>query len=218
MARRPPKDVPDAPVAEAAIDLAELRHDRSVGEAAHGRPDAPLRVSLAFGVLGLSVIVGILVGLAAGPYHAGEPEMDAAEFLGGFNGWGAIGIAIGTLFLGWALSGRWLLKPLGDLLRRNRVGIHTWTSMAALGMVFIHTFGLLARQDTRAWISGTASALLFVLLFVTGWWRTYYVRLWGLKTWRWVHWELAVAAIVIGLEHWLIIEHGKDLALKALAS
>jgi hypothetical protein len=31
-----------------------------------------------------------------------------------------------------------------------------------------------------------------------------------------VHWELAVAAILIGLEHWLLIEHGKDLALRAM--
>jgi len=216
MVARKPVEVPDAPIAQEAIDLAELRRDRAVGEAPHGRPDQPLRVGLAFAALGLSVVVGILVGLSAGAYHANEPEMDAAEFLGGFNGWGAIAVAIGTLLLGWAFSGRWLLKPLWEPVRRHRVGIHTWTSIVALGMVFIHTFGLLARHDTRAWVSGTASALMFVLLFVTGWWRTFYVRLWGRTTWRWVHWELAVGAILVGLEHWLIIEHGKDLALKAM--
>ena len=185
-------------------------------EAPHGRPNAPLRVGLAFAALGLSIVVGILVGLSAGKYHPDEPEMDAAGFLGGFNGWGAIAVGAGTLLLGWAFSGRWLLRRFGDAIRRHRVGIHTWTSILALAMVFVHTFGLLARSDTRAWISGTASGLLFVLLFVTGWWRTHYVKLWGLKTWRWVHWELAVGALAIGLEHWLIIEHGKELALKAM--
>jgi hypothetical protein len=184
-------------------------------EAAHGRPEQPLRLGLALGVMGAAIVLGAIVGLTLGPYSPGEPESEGAEFLGGFNGWGAVGVMVGTLFLGWALSGRWLLRPLGDTLRRHRVGLHTWTSMAALGLALVHTVGLVARSDTRAWISGTASLALLLALFVTGWWRTACVRLWGLKTWRWVHWELAVGAILLGLEHWLIIEHGKELALAA---
>jgi hypothetical protein len=179
-------------------------------EAAHGRPDQPLRLTLAFGVLAVGIVAGILVGMAAGPWHQGEAENEGAGFLGGFNGWGSLAVA------SWALSGRWLLKPLADVLRANRVGIHTWTSLAALAMACAHTFGLLARSDTRAWISGSLSLLLMVALFATGWWRTYYVRQWGLRTWRWVHWELAVGAILLGFEHWLLIEHGKELALKAM--
>jgi hypothetical protein len=180
-------------------------------EAAHGRPDHPLRLGLALGILVATIILGVVVGLATGPYSTGEGESEGAEFLGGFNGWGALGVMSATLFLGWALSGRWLLRPLGDTLRRHRVGLHTWTSMAALGLAFVHTFGLLARDDTRAWVSGTASLVLMLALFATGWWRTFYVRVWGLRTWRWVHWELAVGAILLGFEHWLIIEHGKEL-------
>jgi hypothetical protein len=187
----------------------------AVPEAAHGRADDPLRLGIAIGMLVVAIALGALVGLTAGPWAAGEGETEAAEFLGGFNGITPLILGSATLFLGWALSGRWLLKPLGDTLRRHRVGIHTWTSLAALAMVFIHTVGLLARQDTRGWASGAASALLFVALFATGWWRPYYVRAWGLRTWRWVHWELAVGALLLGFEHWLIIEHGKELALKA---
>lgn len=184
-------------------------------EAPHGRPDNPVRLTVALGILVATVVLGVVVGLAAGPYESGEGESEAAEFLGGFNGWGSLAVMSATLFLGWALSGRWLLRPLGDTLRRNRVGLHTWTSMAALGLAFVHTFGLIARSDTRAWISGTASLVLMLALFATGWWRTFYVRVWGLKTWRWVHWELALGAILLGFEHWLIIEHGKELALAA---
>lgn len=181
-------------------------------EAAHGRPGQPLRLGLAFGTMAATILLGLAVGLTVGPYHPGELENDGAEFLGGFNGWGAVSVMIGTLFLGWALSGRWLLRPLGDTLRRHRVGLHTWTSIAALGLALVHTVGLLARSDTRAWISGSASLVLMMALFVTGWWRTFYVKAWGLKTWRWVHWELAVGAILLGLEHWLIIEHLKELS------
>lgn len=207
----------DAPVEfeEEPRTRGRLPRAPEVPEAAHGRPGDPLRIGLAFGTLTVTIVVGILVGLAAGPWEAGEAEMEAAEFLGGFNGIASLLLATATLFLGWALSGRWLLKPVKDVLRRNRVGIHTWTSVAALGMVFLHTFGLLARQDTRGWLSGAGSTLLMAGLFATGWWRPYYVKAWGLRTWRWVHWELALGAILLGFEHWLIIEHGKELALRA---
>ena len=213
MAKAPPAPLEFEP--EALDPRKSLPRVPEVPEAAHGRPDDALRVGLAFGILVVSVVAGVLVGLAAGPWEAGEGESEAAEFLGGFNGIAPLVLGAITLFLGWALSGRWLLKPLGDTLRRHRVGIHTWTSLAALGMVFIHTAGLLAREDTRGWLSGTASLLLFVALFVTGWWRPYYVRAWGLRTWRWVHWELAVGALLLGFEHWILIEHGKELALEA---
>jgi hypothetical protein len=189
-----------------------------VPEAAHGRADDPLRLGIAFGMLVVAIALGAVVGLAAGPWAAGEGESEAAEFLGGFNGIAPLILGSVTFFLGWALSGRWLLRPVGDTLRRHRVGIHTWTSMAALAMVLIHTVGLLAREDMRGWASGAASTLLFVALFATGWWRPYYVRKWGLRTWRWVHWELALGALLLGFEHWLIIEHGKELALEAALS
>ncbi|HUR25681.1 MAG TPA: hypothetical protein VM327_06690 [Candidatus Thermoplasmatota archaeon] len=185
-----------------------------VPEAAHGRAGDPLRVGIAFGMLVAAVALGAVVGLTAGDWQAGEGESEAAEFLGGFNGIAPLVIGVVTLFLGWALSGRWLLQPLGETLRRHRVGIHTWSSLAALAMVLIHTVGLLARKDTRGWASGAASALLFVALFATGWWRPFYVRKWGLRTWRWVHWELALGALLLGFEHWLILEHAKELALE----
>src|SRR6185503_11904252 len=100
-------------------------------EAAHGRPGQPVRLGLAIAVFVAAIALGLAVGLTLGPWSAGEAESEGAEFLGGFNGWGAIAVMVGTLFLGWALSGRWLLRPLGDTLRRHRVGLHTWTSMAA---------------------------------------------------------------------------------------
>ena len=184
-------------------------------EAPHGKPGQPLRIGIALGMLAVAILAGLLVGLSAGHYEAGEGESEAAEFLGGFNGITPLVLGAISLFLGWALSGRWLMRPLGDVLRRNRVGIHTWISMVALAMVLIHTVGLLARSDTRAWASGTASTLLFVALFVTGWWRTHYVQKWGLRTWRWVHWELALGALLLGFEHWFLIEHGKELARAA---
>lgn len=186
--------------------------DDGFREAAHGKPDQPVRVGVAFGMLVVAMAIGLLVGFSAGEYEAGEGESEAAEFLGGFNGVTPLILGAISLFLGWALSGRWLMKPLGDTLRHNRVGIHTWISITALAMVLIHTLGLLARSDTRAWASGTASTLLFVALFVTGWWRTHYVQKWGLRTWRWVHWELALGALLLGFEHWLIIEHLKELS------
>lgn len=184
-------------------------------EAPHGRPGSPLRLGIALGMLAAAVAVGLVVGLAAGERVPGEGESEAAEFLGGFNGIAPIVLGAVSLFLGWALSGRWLLRPVADGLRRHRVGLHTWTSLAALAMVLVHTVGLLARRDTRGWMSGAASTLLFTALFVTGWWRTRYVARWGLRTWRWVHWELAVGALLLGAEHWLIIEHGKELARAA---
>ena len=186
-----------------------------VAEAAPGRPDAPLRLGIAFGMLAVAIVAGVLVGLSAGAYEAGEGESEAAEFLGGFNGITPLVLGSVSLFLGWALSGRWLLRPVGDTLRRNRVGIHTWLSMAALAMVLVHAAGLLARQDTRGWASGAASTLLFLALFATGWWRTHYVGKWGLRTWRWVHWELSVGALALGFEHWLLIEHAKEAARHA---
>jgi hypothetical protein len=192
-----------------ALELAETRQAARVHEAAHGRPDSPIRLIVAFGLIAVSIVGALILGLTI-PAEVPGQENEGAAFLGGFNGWGALGIAAGTILLGWALSGRWLLKPLGDLLRRHRVGLHTWTSMAALSMALIHSAGLTAYHDLLGWASGSLSLLLMVLLFATGWWRTHWVKAWGLRTWRWVHWELAVGAVLLGFEHWLLVEHAKE--------
>lgn len=213
--RRPPEDE-DVPEETLTLRGRELPVGHAgVPEAPHGRPDSPVRLAFAFGLIAVAIVGALALGLALGPRAAGGGESDGREFLGGFNGLGALWIMVGTLFLGWALTGRWALRPFGQLLRRNRVGIHTWTSMAALAMALVHTVGLLATEDTRGWLSGAASTLLLGALFVTGWWRTFWVKRWGLRTWRWVHWELAVGAIALGFEHWLLIEHAKEAARHA---
>lgn len=194
-----------------ALELAETRQAARADEAAHGRPDDPIRVLVAFSLIGLAIVGGLLLGLST-PVTAPNVENEGAAFLGGFNGWGSLGVATGTIVLGWALSGRWLLKPLGDLLRRHRVGLHTWTSMAALAMALLHSAGLAAYHNFMGWLSGLLSLLLMLVLFVTGWWRTHWVKAWGLRTWRWVHWELAVGAVLLGFEHWRMVEHAKELA------
>ena len=97
-------------------------------------------------------------------------------------------------------------------LRRHRVGLHTWTSVTGLAAGLAHTFGLLAMGKTAGWASGGLTVALLLGLFVTGWWRNRLVAAWGLRTWRWVHWELALAAVAMGLLHWAAIEHAKELA------
>lgn len=110
------------------------------------------------------------------------------------------------------MAGRWLLQPFGQSLRKHRVGIHTWTSIAALATGLAHTFGLLAMGATEGWVTGTVAILLLGGLFITGWWRQAFVQSWGLRTWRWVHWELALSTILMGFLHWAVVEHLKELA------
>lgn len=179
-----------------------------------GRANSTPRVVVALTILlfaiGGSAVAGELLGEEDGGEGGGESEVE--EFFGGFNGFGSLYVAAGTILLGWAFAGRWMLRPFGQTMRRYRIGIHTWTSIAALAMALAHTFGLLAMGETDGWASGTVSVVLMGALFVTGWWRTYWVRSWGLRTWRWVHWELALAAVLMGFLHWAAIEHMKELA------
>lgn len=179
-------------------------------EAPHGRPNSTPRAVVALTLLLFAIGGSAFVGELQGPTPPGG-ESEAQEFFGGFNGFASLFVASGTILLGWAFSGRWMLRPFGQVLRRHRVGIHSWTSIAALAAALAHTFGLLAMNKTEGWISGTVSVVLMGALFVTGWWRTAFVRNWGLRTWRWVHWELALATVLMGFLHWAVIEHLKEL-------
>lgn len=184
----------------------------NVAEAPHASPSSWPRVVVALTLvlfaIGASAVVGELQ-----PRQADGKESEVQEFFGGFSGFGSLFIAAGTILLGWAFAGRWMLRPFGQTLRRHRVGIHTWTSIAALVLALTHTFGLLGMGQTTAWLSGTVSLVMLVALFVTGWWRTSFVKAWGLKTWRWVHWELALAAVLMGFLHWAAFERAKELGL-----
>lgn len=166
-------------------------------------------LSLSLGFLVAVSIGAVALGLLEGPTLAGGGESEVREFLGGFNGFGALFVGLAALILGWAASGRLAMHPVGERLRRHRIGIHAWMGVIALAMALVHAGGLMAMRDFRGWASGLASTLLLAGLFVTGWWRTRWVRAWGLRTWRWVHWELAVGALLLGFEHWAILERAK---------
>jgi hypothetical protein len=178
----------------------------------HGRAGSTPRVIVALTILLFAIGGSAFAGEMFGEEAEGGGESEIKEFFGGFNGFGSLYVAAGTILLGWAFAGRWMLTLFGQSVRRHRVGIHTWTSIAALAMALAHTFGLLAMGETDGWASGTVSVVLMGALFVTGWWRTFWVRAWGLRTWRWVHWELALAAVLMGFLHWAAIEHMKELA------
>ena len=186
-----------------------------LAEAAHARPGSTPRAIVALTLLLVAMGGSAVAGEMLGADEAADGESEAEEFFGGVNGFGSLFVATGTILLGWAFAGRWMLRPFGQVLRRHRVGIHTWTSIAALAMGLAHTFGLLAMGKTAGWASGTVSILLMLGLFVTGWWRTHWVGTWGLRTWRWVHWELALAAVAMGFLHWAALEHMKEVARTA---
>ena len=183
-----------------------------VPEAAHARPGSTPRVVVALTILLVAIGGSAFVGELQPDGREDPGESEVKEFFGGFNGFGSLFVASGTILLGWAFTGRWMVRPLGQTLRRHRVGIHTWTSIAALAMALAHTVGLLAMGETDGWASGTVSVVLLVGLFITGWWRTRLVLSWGVRTWRWVHWELALAAVLMGFLHWAVLEHLKELA------
>jgi hypothetical protein len=112
---------------------------------------------------------------------------------------------LATLVLGWAWTG----VPLMLRWRRHRVDVHNWVSIGVLALAAAHTAQFMAWGDDRGWLSGWLSNVLLLALFATGWWRAYWVRRWGRATWRVVHWELALGALVLAFMHWALIEHGK---------
>ena len=181
-------------------------------EAAHGTPSSTPRVVVALTVL-LVAVGGSAFAGEMQPDGGDGGESEVKEFFGGFNGFTSLFVAAGTILLGWAFAGRWMLRPFGQTLRRHRVGIHTWTSIAALATGLAHTVGLLAMGETAGWASGAVSIVLMGGLFVSGWWRAAWVRSWGLRTWRWVHWELALAAVLMGFLHWAAVERMKELGV-----
>lgn len=163
---------------------------------------------LAVGVMVVLCLVGAAIGSIAHPVPAAVPS-DAGE-VGGWTGLAATFGMMFTFLLGWAFTGMPMVG-LWKSLKGWRVEIHNWISIAILGLAGLHTFLFTAAQDYRGWVSGWLSNVLMVGLFVTGWWRPYYVKKWGRPTWRVVHWELALGAILFALVHWIGIEHGKSL-------
>jgi hypothetical protein len=172
--------------------------------ALYKRNRLPAAILLVGGASVLALVLGAIDTHAPADYAPGyaAAETDVHEFLGGGSGWGALGVAAFTLFVGWTWTG----IPLMRGLRRHRVGFHTWTSLVALALALVHGLGLTRGGYTQGSLSGWLSTGMMVGLFVTGWWRAAYVDAWGLKTWRWIHWLLAVGAILIGVEHWALIE------------
>ncbi|MHB8633573.1 MAG: hypothetical protein ACYDBQ_06340 [Thermoplasmatota archaeon] len=124
-------------------------------------------------------------------------ESDVRSLVGGGFGWGALVVMCSTLLLGWAFVG----VPIMMGLRRHRVGLHTWTSIVALALALLHGVALNRAGLFSGSLSGWVSTGLMAALFVTGWWRPFWVASWGLRPWRWVHWLLAAGAILIGIEH-----------------
>jgi hypothetical protein len=167
---------------------------------------------LAVGLMVAGVVAGSLAGLL-GPQTplasraTGTPLTDAQE-VGGIVGLVATWAMVGTLFLGWAWTG----VPAMLRYRRHRVDVHNWVSIGVLALALLHTFQFTAWGDLRGWLSGWLANVLLLALFVTGWWRAHWVRRWGRPTWRVVHWELALGALAFAFLHWLLIEHGKEIA------
>ncbi|MEA3202947.1 MAG: hypothetical protein QOI63_613 [Thermoplasmata archaeon] len=170
------------------------------------------KTALAVGLMVLGTVAGSLVGLL-GPQTSladrahGTPLTDAQE-AGGIVGLVAVWAMVGTLFLGWAWTG----VPAMLRWKAHRVDVHNWTSIAVLALAALHTAQFMAWGDFRGWLSGWLSNALLLALFATGWWRAYWVRRWGRSTWRVVHWELALGALALAFLHWLLVEHGKEVA------
>jgi hypothetical protein len=168
------------------------------------------KTALAVGLMAAGTVAGALVGML-GPQtpldaRAHGTTLTDAQEAGGILGLVATWVMVGTFFLGWAWTG----VPLMFRLRRHRVDVHNWVSIGVLALAALHTAQFMAWGDFRGWLSGWLSNLLLLALFVTGWWRAYWVRRWGRSTWRVVHWELALGALALAFLHWLLIEHGKE--------
>lgn len=160
-------------------------------------------------VLGTLAGAGLAMVTAQTPLASraqGTPLTDSQD-AGGMVGLVAVWVMLGTLFLGWAWTG----VPAMWRYVRYRVDVHNWTSIGVLAFAGFHTAQFMVFGDYRGWLSGWLSNVLLVALFVTGWWRAYWVKRWGRRTWRWVHWELALGALAFAFMHWLITEHSKEL-------
>jgi hypothetical protein len=187
----------------------DVESDATEFGASHGQRRLGTRLALAIALLVLASIVAALVGFIGEPAPPGG-ENEVQE-LGGGTGWAALVVAIGVVFLGWAYTG---VKIFGLIprLRRHRIEIHNWISIGALGLALFHGIELMALGDFRGWLSGWIATGLMMFLFVHGWWKQYWVGVWGLRMWRLIHWEVALGVIALSLEHWLLIERAKELA------
>ena len=190
--------------------------DARVGAADAVFTEAPVhRVSwatvLAVGLMVVGVLVGGGIAMVASQVSTTERAhgipLSTAQDVGGTLGLVAVWVMLGTLFLGWAWTG---VPVLTRRFVRYRVDVHNWTSIAVLALAGLHTAQFMVWGDFRGWLSGWLCNALLLALFVTGWYRAYWVRRWGRWTWRVVHWELALGALAFGFLHWLVIEHGKE--------
>jgi hypothetical protein len=178
--------------------------------ASHGRNRFTWRLGLALAIFILASVVAAIIGLVAEP--AAEGTENEVQELGGGTGWASLGIAIGVVFLGWAYLGVKILQPFPKWIRGHRIEIHNWISIIALALALFHGIELMGLGDFRGWLSGWIATGLMGFLFVHGWWKRYFVGLWGLKLWRILHWEGALGVIALSLMHWLLIERAKELA------
>lgn len=155
-----------------------------------------------------SLVVLSVAALAIGGFTESAPaggENEVQEFLGGGMGFTSLIALFVSLFLGWA----WVSVRLLFGLAEWRMELHYWIAWAALSAALVHGIGLMEMGDLRGWLSGWLATGAIVALLVTGWRRTTLIKNWGTTAWRWVHWELAVAAIALSLEHWALIEATK---------
>lgn len=162
------------------------------------------QMAIAVGVLLATSAIALAIGSLAEVPEQGENEVQ--EFLGGGAGFGALIAVAATLFLGWAFTG----VPLFARRVRWRLPLHFWIAIAALAAAVLHGIGLMALGDLRGWLSGWLAVAALVGLWVTGWKRRDLVAAWGRLPWRWLHWELAAATLLLSLEHWWIIEVTKN--------
>jgi hypothetical protein len=177
--------------------------------ASHGETRFGRRLGIAASLLLGASIIAAAVGVLGEPAPPGG-ENEVQE-LGGGTGWAALVIAFAVVFLGWPLTGVRIFRLMPRLLR-HRIEIHNWISIGALGLALFHGIELMALGDFRGWLSGWIATLLIVFLFVHGWWKNYWVGLWGLRMWRLIHWEAALGVLALSLEHFWLIEKGKELA------
>jgi hypothetical protein len=164
------------------------------------------RLALALGLFLAAVVVGLLVGALGEPAPPGQ-ESEVQE-LGGGTGWFALVVAFVVVPLGWQYTAVPLFRRLGPLAP-YRVEIHNWISIAVVAVALFHGVELMALGDLRGWLSGWLATILMLGLFVHGWWRGFFRSLWGRRMWRVLHWELAVGALALSVEHWWLIEAAK---------
>jgi len=168
------------------------------------RGRGPTLVSV--GVFLLASALGVVVGLLGEPSSDPTVENEFQE-LGGGTGWTSLVGMLVVTALGWAAIGTILFRRLGRI-RPWRVEIHNWIAIVALGLALFHGLELMALGDFRGYLSGWAAVLLMFLLFIHGWWRSFWVRRYGLRKWRIVHWEVAAGALLFTTLHVVLIDEG----------